>query len=364
MQNIIVSVLGLTVSQCFADYALLPSCLKNCFPYFVASILYHHSFLKTNLSPNHPLWFTRMFTNKFSLCGRNQSLLEFFQKRILLGSYRCLATGMTASGIPNHLLIVERLDRMEKSIETLSNNMAASFAKFEAHLVENRKEIPNDVKVMLKNSYELPPERGLSRDEFYDSQNRQTAAFDLRWSALEALIQRIEHNHGAAPSSTVNGQGSVVSSLNGNLPEPKYNVFTWGGRMHVYPQDFHMECLTMKQAWSMWHFGDPAKQMMPLSRFGVNHAFSNNRPGQSNYTKLSKVMTAIISTIREKALIPETKLIEALTNEEFDACYCKAFKILSDFVYRNNVNSKYESRPDQIKAMTFANAYYKVFGSM
>ncbi len=67
---------------------------------------------------------------------------------------------------------------------------------------------------------------------------------------------------------------------------------------------------------------------------------------------------------REKALIPETKLIEALTNEEFDACYCKAFKILSDYVYKNNVNSKYESRPDQIKAMTFANAYYKVFGSM
>ena len=72
----------------------------------------------------------------------------------------------------------------------------------------------------------------------------------------------------------------------------------------------------MKQAYSMWHCGDPAKQM-----------------------------------IQEKALIPETKPIEALTNEEFDACYCivkKAFKILSDFVYKTNLDSKYDSR--QIKS--------------
>ncbi len=47
-----------------------------------------------------------------------------------------------------------------------------------------------------------------------------------------------------------------------------------------------------------------------------------------------------------------TMLIEVITNEEFDACYCivkKAFKILSDFVYKTNLDSKYDSRPNQIK---------------
>ncbi len=46
-----------------------------------------------------------------------------------------------------------------------------------------------------------------------------------------------------------------------------------------------------------------------------------------------------------------TMLIEVITNEEFDACYCivkKAFKILSDFVYKTNLDSKYDSR--QIKS--------------
>ncbi len=73
-------------SHIFEGYDSYPQCFRRAVPYLLASIVFHHDWLKTNLPGNHPFWQQR-------LCiGELPSLLNG-KKNLILGLYGRVLTG-------------------------------------------------------------------------------------------------------------------------------------------------------------------------------------------------------------------------------------------------------------------------------
>lgn len=66
-------------------YDRYPSGFKRALPYFLASLLYHHDYLRSVFQPSHPIFLSPVFT-------RNVYLKDL-KKGILLGYGACHVTG-------------------------------------------------------------------------------------------------------------------------------------------------------------------------------------------------------------------------------------------------------------------------------
>jgi hypothetical protein len=349
------------------DYNRLPTSFKNAVPYLFASIVYHHDFLRANLGAHHPLWSSRMFISRYDISNShlNASVIDFFKPRVLVGTYRCPATGMTASGVPNHVVVLRRLDKLEEGFGELKKTMLSVLARLEALIQQQSKTIPVEVKDMMLSSFNIEGIQGPTRDEFRYFQESVSKTMELRFSALEALVQRIE-NGSALTARTPNNLSSVNNQQSsqpaGNRGQ--YDIFYWDGMMHVYPKGFSIQDLTVKQAWFLWHFGDRVRNMMPMSKFSSHNAFKNNRKDQANYSKVKMIICDLQRTVRENNMIEPSKKFEELSNTEMDECYNAAFKVYIDYLYEKDKSHKYAQRPDQVQICTLANRRYKRTGEL
>jgi hypothetical protein len=84
-------------------YDNYPDGFKTCFPYLLATLLYHEDYLRAHLYDAHPLWNSRVFANNPHL-----PLLRA-EGAVLTGIGCCPDTNMRATGIPPHLAITEKL---------------------------------------------------------------------------------------------------------------------------------------------------------------------------------------------------------------------------------------------------------------
>ena len=74
---------------------------KRCVPYFLAALVYHEDFLRGFLNAEHPIFRSRIFT-------RNNHL-ETLRELVVTGIGRCPYTGMTATGVPTHIVLAKDL---------------------------------------------------------------------------------------------------------------------------------------------------------------------------------------------------------------------------------------------------------------
>jgi hypothetical protein len=93
-----------------SDYDGYPNCFKRALPYLLASLLFHHDFLRQNLDATHPLWNQRLFTIRINLNGSTYSNAYVAMKDSLLtGHNYCPETSMQATGIPSHLAMAAEI---------------------------------------------------------------------------------------------------------------------------------------------------------------------------------------------------------------------------------------------------------------
>lgn len=88
-----------------------PECFKLVIPFLFASLLYHHAWLETTFSPQHPIFQQSCLSNTYSIDGINQPIKNL-QKNVLLGINQCLDTNMVATGIPDHLAIAHEVQEL------------------------------------------------------------------------------------------------------------------------------------------------------------------------------------------------------------------------------------------------------------
>ena len=95
-------------------YLNYPTGMKCALPHLLASIIYHESFLKGNFNVKHPIFNSRIFTNN--------PLLSVLRSSIVLGIGKCDKSGMQATGIPTHLAIAAKLNKLSNEIDQMRLN--------------------------------------------------------------------------------------------------------------------------------------------------------------------------------------------------------------------------------------------------
>ena len=87
--------------------------------FFLASIIYHHDFLRDNIDSQHPLFSKRLFTRSIVLDEvRYANGYEALHDTVLTGYDRCPDCGMTATGIPTHILLANQIEELRTEIQS------------------------------------------------------------------------------------------------------------------------------------------------------------------------------------------------------------------------------------------------------
>ncbi len=96
-------------------YDKYPECFRTVMPYLIASVVFHSAYLIDTLPTTHALFRNKLFRDNIYLN----------MPEVVTGRGKCLLSGMTATGIPPHVVI---LDKFEVHDATLAAHTASIVA--------------------------------------------------------------------------------------------------------------------------------------------------------------------------------------------------------------------------------------------
>jgi hypothetical protein len=191
-----------------------PELFRPVLSHLLASLAYNNQWLKATLPNHHPL-----FTSTVWTCGILPQLLEgnFVQG----GCGRNPVTGLTASGIPPHILIANEIVK-------LRNDMT------ERHLeiVERIDEMPAKVKELMLANFTVNGVVPITSQQVSEMMDGLRSSL---LNAIENSMQSIIRQGGSAPAHENDGQRTPFL-----LPGTRdMNIaHSWGGKFHPVPEGF------------------------------------------------------------------------------------------------------------------------------
>ncbi|KAH9183580.1 hypothetical protein AeNC1_014444 [Aphanomyces euteiches] len=256
---------GLTLSQDDLDTILpgyssyYPESFRCVVPFLLASIVYHSEWLMDNLSADHPLFSSLLWTTK---------LVSRLDGQIETGRIYNPVSSMRATGVPPHVVLAERM----KAIEDKLCFMEQIFSS-----------LPNQIRDAIAEQITLPPQSTMSQ-QFLD---------DL----CSNIVSRLQQSPLTLPETDVSEPNAP------NL---------------IAPSD--LKCPTCKvfDAWHMWWNGVPKFRVStPLRRF-LPRDFPKSSD-RVNFSKLKRVMTELLkhASVDERELV---RLDVLRRTQEFERC--------------------------------------------
>jgi hypothetical protein len=98
------------------DYSKYPESFKPVVPLLISSLVYHESFLRQHLYPNHPLFTQRLYTAKVTVegfDGPGVTAAQLLLPHVVTGVNVCPEQRMVATGIPPHLLMLTEVEQVK-----------------------------------------------------------------------------------------------------------------------------------------------------------------------------------------------------------------------------------------------------------
>eukprot|EP00602_Paraphysomonas_sp_CaronLab_P013122 CAMPEP_0185042226 /NCGR_PEP_ID=MMETSP1103-20130426/42225_1 /TAXON_ID=36769 /ORGANISM="Paraphysomonas bandaiensis, Strain Caron Lab Isolate" /LENGTH=523 /DNA_ID=CAMNT_0027582255 /DNA_START=1070 /DNA_END=2638 /DNA_ORIENTATION=+ len=274
-----------------------PESLRVALPYLLASLVFHKNWLVNNLPSNHPLFLQRVWTS---------GILDELQTRVCTGVLRNEESGMVATGIPPHVSVCQRLDRVESRFDTFENKMNSRFD-----------EMPSKISDNLLNNFEINGAIPLTTSFIGDAISK------LRVELVNDLGGG--HRGREAPF-----QSSEASRQQG--PDIDGMTYPWGGGIHPVPEGFRFPVGNVRTLWDLWWDGQQAQGIGPYKYIkGVDLV---NRKDKCNLTKFSKIMEALTATASTLGLIGPTRRISGMTVSERDDLFGKSYTKLCMDMHR------------------------------
>lgn len=191
----------------FSTY--FPSHFRPVIPYLLASVIFHKEWLVETLPLQHPLFNSRLWTS---------GVMDRLSSKVLSGNGRNEISGLTATGIPPHVLIANEMVKLQAEMEAIRIEVMGKIdempEKVKATLLENftvHGVVPitqNQVTSMISNLQET----------LLEAVRQQSIA--LSTSISEVAEARRDNSVGIVPS------------------DGTYKTFAWGGRYNFVPQGF------------------------------------------------------------------------------------------------------------------------------
>jgi hypothetical protein len=272
-------------------YNSYPPGFARTLPFLLASIVYHHDWLRATLSADHMLFNCPLFTHA--------RLFERLRGEVLLGELQCPVTKINATGIPPHLAVTSGVNRMEASMRE-SNEILLT-------------EIPIRVKETVFNNLVINGAVPITPMDLNTHFNKMLETVKSTLYAQQRQQQIIEEK---------------------SQPRSDNELFTWGGKFHPIPQNFKMPQVDCKTLWRLWHYGRDSDKIGPFSGF---HKFDFSITKEaSKYFKGQKVMNVLRDIAVELKEWPTDKPPRECPKSQMDSVFDKAFAELIKRVYEKD----------------------------
>ena len=265
-------------------HSRLPHTFKQALPYLLASVCYHERWLRLTLPVQHPLFASHLFAS-----GTVQSL----QRHLLTGCSRCPVTGMMATGIPPHLVMSNGLTDVVKETQLLKEKLLSRCA-----------ELPAELTSTMLSKFSIGGAIPLTADDMRVMLNGVVAQ-------VRAELRQVHAPETRASVATVDP--SV---------DPRFQLWSWGGRLHMVPQGWLFPSTNIKDTWNLWHFGHLADKIRPLrclKKFDLVGAAQITL-----WAKTSGVMKAMSHTMIDMKLVETKEVVLTLAAADSSALFDRA----------------------------------------
>jgi hypothetical protein len=208
-------------------YPRLPDTFKQALPYLLASICYHESWLRESLEARHSLFSTRLFAS---------GAIAVLKSHVVGGCTRSPITGLEATGIPPHLVMVNELTAVVNQTQQLREEV---LSKCDG--------LPTELTNVMLSKFSINGAIPLTMDNMREM--------------LSAVVSQLR-----AEMREVLAVDSVAqSSLIPPSPSSRFETWNWKGRFHMVPPGWTLpSSINVKDMWHLWHFGHLADRIAPL----------------------------------------------------------------------------------------------------
>jgi hypothetical protein len=254
-------------------YSRLPNSFRQALPFLLASICYHEEWLRSTLPSHHPLFCSALFQS---------GEIEVLRPLVIAGCSSCPITGMQATGIPPHLVMSNELSDVVTHTRLLKEELLSKYD-----------ELPTELTNVLLSKFTVNGAIPVTIDDMKS----------LISNAVAQLSTQYRESHTSIP------QPVSQEAIDPNM-DPRFQLWSWGGKLHMVPQGWVFPSTNIKDTWSLWHFGHVTDKIRPLrclKKMDLTGA------GQITlWSKASGVVKAISEVMLEMHLVPTLEAVSKL----------------------------------------------------
>lgn len=247
-------------------YHKAPDSFKTVFPYLVASVVYHYEFLVEKLSPQHPLWQQRMFRCEIDVGeeGVFPCVYDALKELVRTGQFEDQEVGMKASGLPSHLILNEKLDRISEKMTALSERTERSIAALKELICSKSDQLPRALHDELLKHFNVEGVVPINMDDLKAAIRENNVLVIAELENLKTtLLDKVAQPDGG--SSTSPCTEVVAEGQHG-----KYQCFSYGGKLNLkVPEGFKFPKGDVKTLWGLWFFGDSRLGIRPFRKLSA-----------------------------------------------------------------------------------------------
>ncbi|KAH9122377.1 hypothetical protein AeMF1_006297 [Aphanomyces euteiches] len=264
----------------------------------LASLVYHFDYLTTMLPASHPLLSTPLFVN--------DSVRVYLQSVLQSGLD---SKFLRASGVPPHVEVYKKLDRMDRSILSLP------------------RQIVDKISALLE----------------------ETGAIGghITRSFLETVVKNaVQSLTGiTTPLTGPSQQNSQTESTN-----HQFQIYSWGSGIHLLPETFQFPSVDICTAWKLWWRGNPQQGLIPFKQIKTIDLSSRNQRNIYYEWKFTmEILCQYYSSKTGKPLLKNPSELQLVD----------AFDIVKHAVdhFRDETSKKRKRRDCQLKITTVARLF-------
>lgn len=237
-----------------------PKSFQVALPYLLASLVYHQDWLVATLPADHPLFNQRVWTS---------GIVERLKDKVLTGVFRNPVSKMTATGVPPHVALSNKVSGLQESVSNKVDNLP--------------REVTREVLDHCQVNGAVP----------ISAQQIETMMSDLRQQVISEIKQTTARGNDIS-SETYNGSLGA-----GDCIPNEFRTWVWGGKIQMVPHDFRFPHCNVRTMWDLYWGGRKCDKIRPY-RYLRSFNFLN-RSDRARWSKASSVMKDFVTCIIESS---------------------------------------------------------------
>eukprot|EP00047_Mylnosiga_fluctuans_P020686 m.95107 g.95107 ORF g.95107 m.95107 type:complete len:554 (+) comp8591_c0_seq2:636-2297(+) len=330
----------------FPDYNHYPASFHCVLPFLLASLVHHSAYILRTYGKRHPIFSSQLF--------QNPALLPKYRAKIKLGIRMNPETGMVASGIPPHILTLERLAQVEIGQDAIRQAVKDSAAEvfnavcrrvdpLQEQMLTQMGELPAICVRKILEHIQVNGAHPVTPSDMQRMQHDMMRVIQEQMSEMRQELRKM-----AMPSTSPASQPGPGEQPQPVVPPVDVPLFTWGGALRRVPEGwtYPRSNVACRQLWMYWHFGvrDPHTDVFvgPL-RHVVAADFDKQAPGfnvtKASISKAKRVMSALREAAVKAQAAPSLQAINTLDIVSSRAAFAAALAQMFPRLREKHVNN-------------------------